>query len=412
MTTEHTLSGAVAGYRRAQGARAAEVAREGAGRTAALDDRLSEAGLPSGPADPDELDRVPVLSKDSLPGLQEGWGAGERPYSGLLTQGTVAVRAFASPGPIYEPQLPGPDPWGFAPALAACGIGAGDVVLNCFNYHLSPAGMMFDEACRAVGATVVPAGVGMQEVQVRVIADLGVTAYIGLPSYLLALVEAYDAAGLSAQRWRLAKALVTAEPLPAELRAKLTPRVPTVLMAYGTAEAGLIGYEQEPDAGLVPAPGVYVQVCDPATGAPTETGEPGEVVVSVLHPTYPLVRFGTGDVSRWALATDDSAAPRLAGVLGRVGAAVKVRGMFVHPHQASQVLGSLREDGVEGGSFVVGREGDKDLFRLDVVVREGVDLAALPGLVEQRCRDLLRVRPVVHVVDDLGDAPVLVDQRG
>lgn len=397
-----SLTDALAEYRRTQGARAAAIARASAGRAPALDDRLRSAGLAEGPADADELDRVAVLSKDALPALQ----AGHR-FGGLLVEGAVAVRAFASPGPIYEPQLAGPDPWRWTTALQACGIGPDDVVLNCFSYHLSPAGAMFDEGCRAVGAQVVPGGVGMQDVQARAIADLGVTAYIGLPSYLAALAQTYDDAGLPADRWKVATALVTAEPLPPALRERLRERVPSVLMAYGTAECGLIGYEVEPDAGLVPGPEVYLQVCDPLSGQEVAVGESGEVVVSVLHDDYPLLRFGTGDVSRWVEGPDG---PRLAGVLGRVGAAVKVRGMFVHPHQAAEVLGSLKDAGVAGGRFVVETDGSADVFRLEVVT--GTDGQDLLDLVAQRCRDVLRVRPTVQVVESLEEGPVLVDLRG
>lgn len=397
-----SLTDALADYRRTQGGRAAGIARAAAGRTVALDDRLQAAGLPGGPADADELDRVPVLSKDALPAMQD------RPFGGLLVDGAEAVRAFASPGPIYEPQLPGPDPWRWAPALAACGIGRGDVVLNCFSYHLSPAGLMFDEGARAVGARVVPAGVGMQEVQAQAIADLGVTAYIGLPSYLAALVTTFDEAGLGADRWRVTKALVTAEPLPPALRQRLAERVPQVLMSYGTAECGLIGYEDGPDAGLVPGPEVYVQVCDPTTGQEVAAGESGEVVVSVLHDDYPLVRFGTGDVSRWV---DGPEGPRLAGVLGRVGAAVKVRGMFVHPHQAAELLGSLRDSGVTAGRFVVENDGSTDMLRLELVTGDQA-AADVSEVAERRVRDLLRVRPTVQVVDALDEGPVLVDRRG
>lgn len=402
-TNDAELAEALAGYRATLGGRAVGVARAAAGRAPALDDRLRAAGLEAGPADESELDRLDVLAKDALPGLQSA-----RPFGGLLAEGVEAVRAFASPGPIYEPQPPGADPWGWAPALRAVGIGAGDVVLNCFSYHLSPAGMMFDEGCRAVGARVVPAGVGMQDVQARAIADLGVTAFIGLPSYLASLFTAYDEADLPGDRWRLSKALVTAEPLPPDLRERLRTRVETVLMSYGTAEAGLIGYETEPDGGLRPGPGVYLQICDPATGQEVPAGDSGEVVVSVLSEKLPLLRFGTGDVSRWVAADDG---PRLAGVLGRVGAAVKVRGMFVHPHQAAEVLGGLREAGAETGRFLVQRAGDRDVLRLDLVATADADTDALLELAERRARDRLRVRPEVHLVDTVDDSSPLLDQR-
>ncbi len=400
-----TVHAALAEYRQRTGPRVLEVLRSAAGRTDSLDRRLAEAGLSAGDADLDRLDELPVLSKDALPALQRA----RPPLGGLLAEGATVVRLFASPGPIYEPQLSGADPWNWAPALEACGIGRGDAVINCFSYHLSPAGAMFDEGCRAVGATVVPGGVGAPELQAQVIADLGVTAYIGLPSYLATLVDRFDALGVDAERWRVEKALVTAEPLPDPLRDQLRRRVDTVLMAYGTAEAGLIGYETEPGAGLrVPAES-YVQVCDPATGRPVEPGELGEVVVSVLHEEYPLLRFGTGDVSRWVLGHEGDL--RLAGVLGRVGAAVKVRGMFVHPHQAGQVVAALRSAGATAGRFVVGRAADKDVLRLELVADGGADRDALAGSAEQQTRDVLRVRPEVVLVDALDDDGVLLDTR-
>lgn len=401
-----SVAEALADYRERRGSAVLETVRAAAGRVPALDRRLREAGLAGGVDDVDALDRLPVLSKDALPDLQRD----DPPLGGLLTEDAPVVRLFASPGPIYEPQLEGEDPWNWSPALAACGIGPGDVVLNCFGYHLSPAGAMFDEACRAVGAVVVPGGVGNVEVQAQVVADLGVTAFVGLPSYLASLVEKYDAAGLAADRWRLDKALLTAEPLPDPLRAQLRTRVTTVLMAYGTAEAGLIGYETEPGGGLCLPRDTFVEVCDPTTGQPTEAGEPGEVVVSVLHTDFPLVRFGTGDVSRWVV--DGDGRLRLAGVLGRVGAAVKVRGMFVHPHQAREVVAGLADEGVTAGRFVVTRDGDRDLLTLQVATGPDADDARVTEAATRLTRESLRVRPVVEVVESVpADAAVLSDGR-
>ena len=398
-----TLTDALSDYRRERQPRVLDVAAAAAGRAPALDERVAAAGLAGAPVSLDELDRVAVLSKDSLPEQQSGRG-----FGGFVSDAAEVVRMFASPGPIYEPQLAGADPWRWAPALAACGIGSDDLVLNCFSYHLSPAGMMFDEACRALGACVVPAGVGMTEVQARVVADLGVTAFIGLPSYLSALSETYRTAGLPATRWQLGKALVTAEPLPQPLRETLHATVAKVLMAYGTAEVGLIGFETEPDQGLRLGPDVFVELCDPETGLPGSPDQPGEVVVSVLHESYPLLRFGTGDVSRWTLVDGEL---RLTGVLGRVGAAVKVRGMFIHPHQAGEVLTALRSDGLAEGAFVVDRVDDVDVLDLEVVAADGSDPEHLVAAADRRCRDTLRVRPRVRMVPALDDVPVLRDRR-
>lgn len=399
-----SVAEALSHYQETQGAQVLELLAAVAGRAQALDRRLARARSDGRVSTLEELHAVPVLAKDSLPELQ----AANPPLGGLLAADAPVVRLFASPGPIYEPQLAGDDPWHWGPALAACGIGAGDVVLNCFSYHLSPAGAMFDEACRAVGAVVVPGGVGGIDVQAQVIEALGVTGYVGLPSYLAALAEKYDAAGLDPGRWRVAKALVTAEPLPDPLRSRLTEWVDTVLMAYGTAECGLIGHETGPGSGLLVPPSVYVEVCDPDTGRPVEPGQPGEVVVSVLDRDYPLVRFGTGDVSRWVLGASGDL--RLAGVLGRVGAAVKVRGMFVHPHQAGQVVGELCRAGAEAARFVVDRDGDKDRLRLELVAAGGSDRDGLVDIAVSRSREVLRVRPEVVLLDSLEDG-VLVDAR-
>ncbi|MFP5253287.1 MAG: phenylacetate--CoA ligase family protein [Actinomycetes bacterium] len=400
-----TLTEAWQDYRDERGSAVVELLDAVAGRAPALDRRREAAGLSDPVVDVSGLTTLPVLAKDDLPALQRA----HPPLGGLLADDADVVRLFASPGPIYEPQLAGPDPWRWTPALDACGIGPDDVVLNCFSYHLSPAGAMFDEACRAVGAVVVPGGVGGVDVQAQLVADLDVTAYIGLPSYLAALVEKFDALGAPAGSWAVTKALVTAEPLPDQLRARLRAHVPTVLMAYGTAEVGLIGFETTPGGGLRPADGVYVEICDPGSGEPVPPGEPGQVVVSVVEPGLPLVRFGTGDVSRWMLGEDGSLL--LAGVLGRVGAAVKVRGMFVHPHQAAQVVTDLRDRGADAGRFVVERHDGRDTLRLELVASADVDRAAVVEAAIDRSREVLRVRPDVELVPELGGEGVLVDAR-
>jgi phenylacetate-CoA ligase len=400
-----TVTTAVRSYRDLLAPRVIDTVAGAARRVPSVSARLAEAGVDE-VGDLAAFDAVPVLAKDAVPGLQQQ----RPPFGGLLAEDASVVRVFASPGPIYEPQLEGADPWRWGPSLAACGIGTDDVVLNCFSYHLSPAGSMFDEACRALGATVVPGGVGASDVQAAVIADVGVTAYIGLPSYLASLVERYDSVGLDPARWKLAKALVTAEPLPDQLRAQLQQRVPTVLMAYGTAETGLLGYEDAPGTGLVIGPDVYLEVCDPDTGQPILDGSPGEVVVTALRADYPLLRFGTGDVSRWTVGPDDDL--RLAGVLGRVGAAVKVRGMFVHPHQAKGVVDQLVATGdVHDARLVVERPGDRDVLRCEVVLANGREVDQVSDRVTAQVRDALRVAPVVTAVDALDDDAVLVDAR-
>lgn len=392
------------------GPRALEVAHRAAGKIPAFSDRLKLVGLSHDESEAGtfvaRFDQIPVMTKDSLPRTQRQ----ALPFGGMIAEGAQIARIFASPGPIYEAQLTGSDPWRWAPALEACGIRNGDIVLNCFSYHLSPAGAMFDEACQAIGATVVPGGVGDLELQAKLIADIGITAFVGLPSYLSSLIERYDDLQLPRDRWAITKALVTAEPLPDHLRHRLSTRVPTVLMAYGTAECGLIGYEVAAGDGLYVPSGIYVEICDAADGQPVGIDVPGEVVVSVLQEEYPLIRFGTGDVSRWTVTTNGDL--RLAGVLGRVGEAVKVRGMFIHPHQAKEVTASLVELGAERARFVVERANDKDVLRLDLMATGDADEKGLADFAMRRTRELLRVRPQVVLVENIeSDSPVLVDGR-
>ncbi|WP_202619133.1 phenylacetate--CoA ligase family protein [Ornithinimicrobium cavernae] len=375
------------------------------GRAAAvpgLADRCAEAGVdPTAVTSVAALSELPVLPKDAVVDLQK-----ERPpFGGMLAEGADVVRVFQSPGPLYEPQLAGADSWRWGQVFADLGVGDGDTVLNCFGYHLSPAGAMLEAGALATGARVLPGGIGNQDLQVRAIADLGVTAYAGLPSYLKALVERYDEARLPRERWRLDRALVTAEPLPDSLRELLGERVPTVRMAYGTGETGLLAYENGDGAGLVLADGVLVQVCALGTGEPITDETEGEVVVTVLRPDYPLVRFGTGDLSGWMLGPDGSL--RLRGVLGRTGAAVKVKGMFLHPAQIATVMGAVT--GVADYRFVVGRADHVDTLRCEVVPEPGVDAAALVAQIGPRVRDGLRFRADVVAVATLteGAGPIL-----
>jgi phenylacetate-CoA ligase len=383
--------------------RVVRLVAEAADRVPAFAERLTAAGVVAekvrGVAD---LAALPVQTKDDVLAQQRN----TPPFGGMLAPGARVRRVFQSPGPIYEPQLAGPDPWRWQEALTALGVTAEDTLLNCFGYHLSPAGAMFDEAASALGCAVLPGGIGNQDLQAQAIADLGVTAYTGLPSYLNALIERYDGLELDAARWRLQRALVTAEPLPDSLRALLTERVPVVRMAYGTAETGLLGYEVEPGAGLVVPDSVLVQICDLDTGAPIDDGE-GQVVVTLFRPEYPLVRFGTGDLSAWIDGPGDTR--RLAGVLGRVGAAVKVRGMFLHPRQVEVAMRDL--DGVASYRFVIDRVAHRDELRCEVVPEPGAPADEVAAAVKNRVKSALRFTTEVEIATAIDDDDTIVDRR-
>lgn len=359
---------------------------------------------PAGAAELADLDALPVQSKDEL--------LASRAH---LSPSFTPRRIFQSPGPIYEAQPPGADPWRWGEALRAAGLEPGDVVANCFGYHLSPAGAMFDEAISAAGATVLPAGIGSQQLQVRAMTDLGVRGYVGLPSYLKALIDVHASAGGTPGDFPVRWALVTAEPLPDELRAALTEWVPSVRMAYGSAEAGLIAYEDGQHPGMVTADGIDVAVCSIDTGERLDADE-GEVVLSLVRPEAPLIRFGTGDLSAWVTdgdgqpATDARGRRYLAGVLGRVGQAIKVRGMFLHPRQAAEVMS--RVDGVESCRFVITRTGHRDEVTCEIVPAAGADAEAVLASAAEEIRAGLRFNAEVRAVDELpGDEGILVDAR-
>ncbi|MBA2296106.1 MAG: phenylacetate--CoA ligase family protein [Actinobacteria bacterium] len=354
------------------------------------------------------LERIPVLSKDELIELQ----AASPPFGGLLAPGARARRVFQSPGPLYEPELEHRDPWRAAPALEAAGFGSDDLVLNAFSYHLSPAGAMFEAAALALGGSVVPGGVGNLELQARACLDLGVTAYVGLPSYLKSLIERAQAMGAEPGTWPVSKALVSGEPLPASLRARLEEWTPTVRQLYGTAEAGLIGYECDAVEGLHVPSDALVEVCDLTTGKSMWDGGEGQVVVTLFSSDYALVRFGTGDLSAFMTEPCPCGAPspRLAGWLGRVGEAVKVRGMFLHPRQAEDTIGGT--PGLARFQLQIDRIDHRDVLRCELVAEDPSAAGGLAELVRTRIRSALRFDADVALVDGLpGDAPVLLDRR-
>lgn len=364
--------------------------------------RLETAGLsPTEIDDVRQLDVVPIQAKDELVAARQ---AGQRNWT--------AQRIFQSPGPIYEVQPPGEDPWRWAEALHSAGLQPDDVVINCFGYHLSPAGAMFDTSIIAAGATVLPAGIGSQQLQVRAIMDLGTRGYVGLPSYLKALIDVAAEEGHTPEEFPIRYALVTAEPLPDDLRQTIQEWVPTVRMAYGSAEAGLIAYENGAAAGMVEGTGIDVQVCDIATGTPVSHGE-GEVVVTLARKEAPLIRFGTGDLSAWLTddqgqqVRDEHGRRRLAGVLGRTGEAIKVRGMFLHPRQAASALEGIA--GLAAFRFVITRSNHRDEVRCEYVSETGEDLG---DVLNERIRNALRFNAEVQQVQAVpAESPVLTDER-
>jgi phenylacetate-CoA ligase len=350
------------------------------------------------------LDRIPVMSKDELLDRQRA----DPPFAGMVAADASIRRIFQSPGPLYEAEPDRPDPWRWATALRAAGFTARDIVVNTFGYHLSPAGAMFEEAARVIGCRVVPGGVGNLDLQVRACADLGVTAYLGLPSYLKALIERAETTG---QAVGIARAFVAAEPLPPSLRSWLSARIPVVRQGYGTAETGNLGYETDALDGLHVPHDALVQICDLETGAACYDGQEGQVVVTIFDPEAPVVRFGTGDLSAWAMGrTSESVpTPRIRGWLGRVGDAVKVRGMFLHPQQVAAVMDGV--DGVDAYVFVIDRDSHRDLLRCEFVPSRGADPEDVAGLVRRAVRAGLRFEVEARPVTAARSGGPIVDTR-
>ncbi len=351
-----------------------------------------------------ELARLPLLRKSDLPALQKA----EPPFGGLVTDKPIA-RMMVSPGPIHEPQPAGPDPWRMARALFAAGFRKGDIVHNAFAYHLTPAGFMLDEAARALGCTVIPAGTGNTEQQAEAILRLRPSGYVGTPDYLKVLLDKVAELGGEAS---IGKALVSGGALFPTMRADYAARGVQVLQCYATAELGLIAYESAPDSGMIVAEGIIVEIVRPGTGDPVPGGEVGEVVVTNFDEAYPLIRFATGDLS--AVMDGQSSCGRtgvrLKGWMGRADQTTKVKGMFVHPHQVAEIgkrhaeLGRLR--------LLVRRAGDQD----ELVLRAESAAAgeALQAQIAETLNAVTRLRGAVELVAPgtlPNDGKVIADER-
>ena len=276
----------------------------------------------------DDLARIPVLSKDSLVEIHRA----NPPFGGFLTIDPYELpRIYISPGPIYDPQPPSDDPESQLAPFKAIGIGTGDRVLNTFMYHLTPAGILLDEAIRACGATVIPTGPGNTELQIMMMMALQATGFVGQPSYLMTILDKAGEMGIAAESVPIKKALFSAEPYTPSQRQRFEGEYGMkTTSAYGTADLGFIGYTRDGVQGFCIMPSLYLQICDPETGALLPAGDTGEIVATTFNKAYPLIRFGTGDLGALA-AQPQCDGQQLLGLYGRSGDAIKVRGMFLHP---------------------------------------------------------------------------------
>lgn len=332
----------------------------------------------------DDLARLPVLRKSDL----SKWQKDKPPFGGMPVSNVAHI--FQSPGPIYEPGGVSHDWWRMGRGLFAAGIRAGDIVQNCFSYHLTPAGMMFENAIRAIGAVSVPAGVGQTELQVRAAHDIGTTAYVGTPDYLKIILDRADADGVPLQ---ITKAAVGGGALFPSLRQEYADRGIACLQGYGTADLGSIAYESPAMEGMVLDEGVIVEIVRPGTGDPVEDGEVGEVVVTTLNPDYPLIRFATGDLS--AVMPGQSPCgrtnTRIKGWMGRADQTTKIKGMFVRPEQVADFVAKHSE--VIRARVIASREGESDAMVVQVEANGGdVDAYA------KSVTETLKLRGKIEVV--------------
>lgn len=349
------------------------------------------------------LATLPVFRKSDLGTAQKT----NAPFGGTTTRApSDFAHVFQSPGPIYEPGGRSTDWWRLARFAHATGIGPGDIVHNCFSYHMTPAGMMFENAAQAVGAAVFPAGTGQTELQAEAAAHLGCTAYAGTPDYLKLILEKADELGLTLA---ITKAAVSGGALFPTLRDFYTARGITCLQTYATADLGNIAYESPAMEGLIVDEGVIVEIVRPGTGDPVPDGEVGEVIVTTLNPDYPLIRFATGDLSAVMSGTSPCGRTnmRIKGWMGRADQTTKIKGMFVRPEQVAALIARVPE--ITRARVIATRDGEADVMTVQVE-GQGVDEATLQTAI----KDTLKMKAMIEVAAPgtlPNDGKVIDDQR-
>jgi phenylacetate-CoA ligase len=351
------------------------------------------------------LQALPVTRKSQLQERQKlARAAGGDVFGGFssLLRGSPSSgmgRVFSSPGPIYEPEGRHADYWRAGRAVFAAGFRAGDLAHNAFSYHMTPGAFLVESGAHAVGCTVFPAGTGQTEQQLQAMAELKPDGYLGTPSFLKILVEKANDAG---QTLSIKKGLVSGEAFPPSLRDWFTERGMAIYQCFATADIGLIAYETSAREGLVLDEGVIVEIVRPGTGDPVPEGEVGELVVTALNPLYPLIRFGTGDLTAVlpGLCPTGRTNTRIKGWMGRADQTTKIRGMFVHPGQVAEVVKRFPE--VARARLVVSGEMANDQMVLKVETTEASD--AMQEKIAAAMRDVTKLRSDVQLLQ-VGSLP-------
>jgi phenylacetate-CoA ligase len=305
------------------------------------------------------LATLPVLRKSAFPPLQKE----TPPFGGFnVTPPDKAKRLFMSPGPIFEPEGHGKDGSNVARALFAAGVRGGDIVHNCFSYHLTPAGLLFESGAQALGCAVIPGGIGNTEAQLDAVAQFRPSAYVGTPDFLKVLFDTAAKTAKDASSFR--RGLVTGAALPPSLRKELGERGVTARQCYAVAEVGVIAYESEALEGMIASENMILEIVRPGTGDPVSDGEVGEVVVTSFNPDYPMIRLATGDLSAVLAGRSPCGRTntRIKGWMGRADQTTKVKGMFVRPEQIAEV--ARRHPELVRVRLTVTREGEQDAMTL------------------------------------------------
>ena len=362
------------------------------------------------------LAKLPVIRKYELLEKQKASrAAGGSVFGGFsaVSYGQQMPRVFSSPGPLYEPEGSRTDYWRMARAIAAAGFQSGELIHNCFSYHFTPAGSMMETGAHALGCTVFPGGIGQTEQQVQAMAELQPAGYIGTPSFLKIILE--KAAEMGVALPSVKKALVSGEAFPPSLRDWMTESGVNAYQCYATADVGLIAYETSARQGLVLDEGVIVEIVRPGTCDPVPEGEVGEVVVTSLNPDYPLIRFGTGDLSAILSGHCPTGRTnqRIKGWMGRADQTTKVRGMFVHPGQVAEVVkrfpSALRARLIVQGEMA----NDSMALHVETTAAHGAE-AELKAQIAEAIRDVTKLRSDVHLVAPgtlANDGKVIEDAR-
>jgi len=368
--------------------------------SAAFKDKLDSVGLkPKDIQTIKDLEKIPITKKTELMELQR-----ERPpfggFEGILIN--ELRRIYVSPGPINEPGESEYNELGWAQGLYAGGFRPGDIVINTFSYHMVPFALqMVDNSLHRIGCVVIPTGVGNTEQQVNILKTFKATGFCGTPSFLFNIAEKAEEMGFNLKEdLNLKVGFVAAEMLPESLRSQLEEKFGMIIrQGYGTADIRCLGYECMKKNGMHIPDDKIVEIIDPESGKQLGPGKTGEIVATTFNKVYPLIRFGTGDLS---ILTETPCpcgrtSPRLIKILGRVDQGTKVKGLFIHPGQVDEVASKHPEIAKYQVRITRSEHKDEMTFRIELK-EETSQPEKLREEIEKSIRDVTKLRGDVQFV--------------